>query len=992
MKKYLILLLLLPFLAISQAVPADASQFENIQMTNNATSTTAAKVVVQEANGVLNTIAKSGLIEVLEFSSALALPTTGTIGKIYVTLDNGKLYRWTGTFYNELSKTDLIDDSAFKVLKTTSKTVQETFSKSDEALFKARGTELSEGGIPSINVDPTKFNITPAVLGQIKDGLNYYTISYAGATGISVDNIAAINTYVYLDNAGALRQQTTAPSRTDFYTKLFLARFASNGTQLIGLDRLRNPSGQYSNSVRELYDYLVSSNVPLRQGLTITGNANLTFNRAAGSVFRFGAGTDATPNTPTFAAVNIAPFFLGTRSSLAGALSTNVPVTQYDNNGTLTTISNNQFVAHRVYFFTTPSLAIQYAQVQYPTLASAIQGAPTENYALNPAVLNGAFLGWWIVAKNATDLTNPATSIFLPFTLGGGGTGTVAGALLASNNLSDVANPITALINIGGEAAINKQDNLVVDGTGAKYPTVDAVNSGLSGKQPLENQRLSTTNDAVFNSLTASTSATINTLSVAGNALITAGEIVVRDNSSARYGRTSKENLQAIVGIGSDYVNTISLLLFQGDSMTAGVSPASPYPNSINVLNPFVKINNAVGSKTIATINLEAAALDDVLYRPYARENVYILWAGTNDLYNNFNVESAFNNLVATARNRQKKGFKVIVLTTLPRCGFASNGSTTMESLINAYNVLIRQRWSTFSDGIADVASNTTLQSVNPCTDTVYYNGDGIHLTNAGNALILPYIQEAINEVSRQITVQDLEVKGSLIEPISIKKAFGTSETALTINNSSNLAGNIGRIDFRARNLGFGDNVLTGAIEVVSNGASVGESVINFKVAPDATALNTILSLNGVSSTVTVNRLAITTTPATSTGSPPLLTYNVTTKDIESVPYNTLAKTYKVYTALLSQSGTAAPTAIVLENTLGGTILLARTSAGAYTLTLNGAFVLDKVAFFNSSSFGNVQLAIVRTDANTVSLGVYNGASQLDSFLNKTSIEIRVYN
>jgi hypothetical protein len=56
------------------------------------------------------------------------------------------------------------------------------------------------------------------------------------------------------------------------------------GTQLIGLDRFRNPSGQYSNSI-ELYDYLISNNVPLRQGLTITGNANLTFNRAAGSVF-----------------------------------------------------------------------------------------------------------------------------------------------------------------------------------------------------------------------------------------------------------------------------------------------------------------------------------------------------------------------------------------------------------------------------------------------------------------------------------------------------------------------------------------------------------------------------------------------------------------------------------------------------------------------------------------------------------------------------------
>jgi hypothetical protein len=43
-----------------------------------------------------------------------------------------------------------------------------------------------------------------------------YAIGYTGDTGIAIDNIAAINTFVYLDNNGILRQQTTAPTRTDF--------------------------------------------------------------------------------------------------------------------------------------------------------------------------------------------------------------------------------------------------------------------------------------------------------------------------------------------------------------------------------------------------------------------------------------------------------------------------------------------------------------------------------------------------------------------------------------------------------------------------------------------------------------------------------------------------------------------------------------------------------------------------------------------------------
>jgi len=46
----------LPFLAISQTVPSDATPLENIQITNNALSSTAVNASVQENNGVLNKI------------------------------------------------------------------------------------------------------------------------------------------------------------------------------------------------------------------------------------------------------------------------------------------------------------------------------------------------------------------------------------------------------------------------------------------------------------------------------------------------------------------------------------------------------------------------------------------------------------------------------------------------------------------------------------------------------------------------------------------------------------------------------------------------------------------------------------------------------------------------------------------------------------------------------------------------------------------------
>jgi hypothetical protein len=45
--------------------------------------------------------------DVLEYANFAALPVTGETGKIYVTLDTGKTYRWTGSVYVEISPSDV---------------------------------------------------------------------------------------------------------------------------------------------------------------------------------------------------------------------------------------------------------------------------------------------------------------------------------------------------------------------------------------------------------------------------------------------------------------------------------------------------------------------------------------------------------------------------------------------------------------------------------------------------------------------------------------------------------------------------------------------------------------------------------------------------------------------------------------------------------------------------------------------------------------------
>lgn len=105
--------------------------------------------------------------------------------------------------------------------------------------------------------------------------------------------------------------------------------------------------------------------------------------------------------------------------------------------------------------------------------------------------------------------------------------------------------------------------------------------------------------------------------------------------------------------------------------------------------------------------------------------------------------------------------------------------------------------------------------------------------------------------------------------------------------------------------------------------------------------------------------------------------------------------TYKVWSGLLTQTGTDAPTATVLQNTLGGTITWARTSAGLYTATLTGAFTADKTfsvgSAFNDGTAVPVIVAPVRTSANVVTVNVSAAGVLTDAKLTATSFEIRVY-
>lgn len=100
------------------------------------------------------------------------------------------------------------------------------------------------------------------------------------------------------------------------------------------------------------------------------------------------------------------------------------------------------------------------------------------------------------------------------------------------------------------------------------------------------------------------------------------------------------------------------------------------------------------------------------------------------------------------------------------------------------------------------------------------------------------------------------------------------------------------------------------------------------------------------------------------------------------------APTRKTWQGAMTQSSTTIPTANVFINSLGGTIVWTRTSAGLYVGTLAGAFPIG--TFAKVSSLDPASSAkCVRTDDNTVTLTVKgDNGTAADALLTAAILEI----
>jgi hypothetical protein len=179
------------------------------------------------------------------------------------------------------------------------------------------------------------------------------------------------------------------------------------------------------------------------------------------------------------------------------------------------------------------------------------------------------------------------------------------------------------------------------------------------------------------------------------------------------------------------------------------------------------------------------------------------------------------------------------------------------------------------------------------------------------------------------------------------------------------------------------------------NGTQIQSIMDTYRSTTNVTTNNTDALIFGSGNIVTDGVRGIVVGDYQALTSDGIATTNLTvTNTLNGRAVSDILPTYTKYIALITQSSTAAPTVIELENTIGP-IVWTRTAVGIYFGTLTGAFTASKTYVMLSNIETNSIVMAERRDANSIEINTTNlhspTAAHHDSHLNNNTLEIRVY-
>ena len=157
--------------------------------------------------------------DVLEHADVAALPVTGETGKIYVTLDTGKCYRWSGSAFIEISPSPGSTDSVAEGTSNLYFTAARALAATQAALDGKAST--AQGALADTALQPG-------------DAISAASIAVGSASGGLVADL-----YVGLDGKVGIGTETPSEKLT---VSGKIAINTTNGSITIGVDSLNRPA------------------------------------------------------------------------------------------------------------------------------------------------------------------------------------------------------------------------------------------------------------------------------------------------------------------------------------------------------------------------------------------------------------------------------------------------------------------------------------------------------------------------------------------------------------------------------------------------------------------------------------------------------------------------------------------------------------------------------------------------------------------------------
>lgn len=291
----------------------------------------------------------------------------------------------------------------------------------------ASGGELDVAGATSITIHP--------LIGYIVDNSNITSVAptitkidYPGATvSLAGASLTRTITWWLLSSSQVVSQQATRPTAAQRRTHIVLGAtiYDLNTTTLVEAQTLPTILPQQGNQLADLMDSLGPFSIT---GNVLSANgANLQVNKSAGTIFArafhlFVSGViNDNPHVSDSPAQTPATFrrILRTVSDPTPSPVTVIDPANYDVGGVLTPVGGgvNSSTIQRFWLFANNDvslqLLVQYGQTVYSSLANAAAAIGSGTFTPSPIVADAALIGYLVVTRTATDLSNAAQASFV---------------------------------------------------------------------------------------------------------------------------------------------------------------------------------------------------------------------------------------------------------------------------------------------------------------------------------------------------------------------------------------------------------------------------------------------------------------------------------------------------------------------------------------------------------------------------------------------------